>query len=492
MITPNVNGRGLPLGTADAVRARLFPTPDPLAKDPVLWAKERAGVWLWSKQREIIESVRDNRYTAVQSCHGAGKSFTASVVLAHWLDTHPVNEVFVVWTAPRWPQVQAIIGRELRSLHKRINLPGRITLDCQCYMGDDVLVGYGRKPADTDEHGFQGIHAKYVLIVIDEACGVPKQLWNAIESLMTNEHCRVLAIGNPDDPSAEFAEVCKPGSDYNVIKIPADSTPNFTDEWVPDKVRPLLVSPLWVAERKKRWGEDSMLWMSKVMAEFPDVSHDTLFPPRLLLKMANLDLPGLGKGRYGLDVARFGPDRNTLYRNRDGVIRLVDEWSKASTIETAERVRAHLGARGVPINVDVNGVGGGVFDQLAKWGMEVSEFNSSHQPQDTSRFVNRRAEIYWTMREDADLGLVDIDPDDLDLQADLGKLKYKIVNGKIQIESKDDIKKRLKGASPDYADGAMISYADGAGFTEEALRGQSAAEGDGRETLTHDLLTRSM
>ena len=41
------------------------------------------------------------------------------------------------------------------------------------------LVGFGRKPADTDEHGFQGIHAPFVLIVLDEACGIPEQLWIA-------------------------------------------------------------------------------------------------------------------------------------------------------------------------------------------------------------------------------------------------------------------------------------------------------------------------
>jgi hypothetical protein len=41
--------------------------------DPVDWAHKKAGIDLWSKQRDIIRSIRDNRRTAVQIGHGIGK-----------------------------------------------------------------------------------------------------------------------------------------------------------------------------------------------------------------------------------------------------------------------------------------------------------------------------------------------------------------------------------------------------------------------------------
>lgn len=44
------------------------------AQDPSSWVRDRLGQTVWSKQREIMESVRDNRKTAVRSCHGAGKA----------------------------------------------------------------------------------------------------------------------------------------------------------------------------------------------------------------------------------------------------------------------------------------------------------------------------------------------------------------------------------------------------------------------------------
>lgn len=483
----------LPRGTTDAVVNRLFPQPSPGLADPVDWVSTRLGGHLWSKQREIIESVRDNRYTAVKSCHGAGKSWTAATVLAWWVDNHPPAETFVVWTAPRWPQVQAIIGRELRAMHKRAGLPGRITLDCNWYIGD-ALIGYGRKPADTDEHGFQGIHAKYVLVVVDEACGVPKQLWTAIESLMTNAHCRVLAIGNPDDPASEFAELFEPDSDYNQITISAYDTPNFTGEWIPPNLVELLVTEQWVEERKKRWRVDSMRYISKVLAKFPKVSHDTLFPPSLLLKAQNLDLPGFEKGRFGLDVARYGADATVLYRNRGGVIRKVRSWSKQSTMETADLVMEILAEHwSVPIAVDIIGLGAGVHDRFVQEQYESYPYNAGAGATDPDQFINARAESYWNMREDMEAGLIDLDPDDDLLLAELEQIKYKIVGKKVQIEDKDKIKKRL-GRSPDHADAACISYAANAAAMKdysEYIEAMTAQNGRAK-SITHDLLTRGM
>jgi hypothetical protein len=68
--------------------------------DPVAWVERRLGEHLWSKQAEIARSVAAHRRTAVQSCHGSGKSYTAARVAAWWLDTHKLGEAFVVSTAP--------------------------------------------------------------------------------------------------------------------------------------------------------------------------------------------------------------------------------------------------------------------------------------------------------------------------------------------------------------------------------------------------------
>lgn len=255
---------------------------------PVEWCADVTDDYLWHSQREIFKSIVDNRYTAVHAAHGLGKSALAARAIAWWIATHPPGDAFVVSTAPSAAQVSAILWRELSRLHTKAKLVGRVLRAGypQWFIGSQ-LVGYGRKPADYEESAFQGIHERYVLIVIDEACGVVKHLFDAVDALATNEHARVLAIGNPDDPGSHFASVCKPDSDWKVFHLDALRSPNFTKEnvighksdgygyanpkyplvWalmraenipfstekIPYHLVDLLTGPLWVEERIRRW-----------------------------------------------------------------------------------------------------------------------------------------------------------------------------------------------------------------------------------------------
>ena len=486
----------LPEGAVDIALERLFPTPNPYTNDPKRWVNERLGEYIWSAQTEIMESVRDNKYTAVPSCHGPGKSFIAARTAACWLDTHPPGSAFVVTTAPTWQQVQAILWREIRRAHRKGRLPGRITLECQWYHGsggnrnfqDDELIGMGRKPADYDQSAFQGIHARYVLVIIDEACGVPRQLYDAVDSLVTNNLSRVLAIGNPDDPASHFKTICEESSHWNVIPIPAHITPNFTGEYVPEDVADQLVSPEWVEERRRDWGEGSPLWQSKVMAEFPDVSDDTLLSPALIAAAVQRDLAGLTTGQYGLDIARLGADETVCYRNRGGVIRLAWRHHKADTVQTATRAMStldkHHAAQSTQMIIDITGVGGGVYDQMRHRGYRVIAHESAARAYDPQRFANRRAEVYWGFKDLMEDGAIDLDGHDEELLAQLAAVKWGIdQSGRVYIESKDDMRKRGL-PSPDRADACVMSTVNRGAILRKSMREP--------ETITGDLLTRVM
>jgi hypothetical protein len=106
-------------------------------------------------------------------------------------------------------QTRTYIGQA----HRKGKLPGRITLDDEWYMGPGgkELVAFGHKPADHDQSAFQRIRALSPLILVDEACGVPKLIFDAVDALATNSNARVLPIGNPDDPASHFAQICTPG-----------------------------------------------------------------------------------------------------------------------------------------------------------------------------------------------------------------------------------------------------------------------------------------
>jgi hypothetical protein len=188
----------------------LDPPENPCVRDPVGWVTNSLGEFWWSGQHRMAQSVVENRYSAFKASHDVSKSHTMSRLALWWIDVHPPGEAFVVTTAPSTPQVEAILWRYMGNAHKKAGLPGRITLDAKWYIGNE-LVAYGRKPADYDPAAFQGIHARYVLVIIDEAGGVPKSIFDAVDALATNIDARVVAVGNPDDPASHFATICKPG-----------------------------------------------------------------------------------------------------------------------------------------------------------------------------------------------------------------------------------------------------------------------------------------
>lgn len=479
-----------PLGTMDPFSKAadiLDPPPDPYERDPVGFINDVLGERPWSKQVEIAESVVEHRYTAVRSCHGTGKSYLASRLMAWWIDSHPIGEAFIVSTAPTQTQVEAILWRELGKAHRKASLPGRITggMVPAWKLGQEII-GYGRKPQDLQSKeeamaAFSGIHARYVLIVIDEAGGVPKWLFDAVDTLATNASARVLAIGNPDDPMSEFAKICEPGSTWNDISISAFDTPNFTGEVVDEALREDLISETWVEERAARWGKKSPLYASKVLGEFPEVSDDTLLAPKDILAAQNRTIPRLpdNAGTYAYDIARLGTDETVGYRNLNGAVRLIYARSKQTTMRTAAAIKLeiqrHHGAASAYI--DAIGVGAGVYDRCAEWGLSVVPFVASEQAFNPARFGNRRAEVYWEFKEDLERGIIDLPEkgEDDELISQLSVIKWKLKNGRIYIESKEDMAKRGV-PSPDRADAAVMSMIKQAALPDRVRNSQPKSE----------------
>lgn len=400
---------------------------------PVQWVKDKADEYPWGLQREVLESVRDNRYTAVPSCHDSGKSFIAARTIGWWMDSHPVGSAFVVSTAPTAAQVSAILWRELNRLHERASLRGRINRAGypQWYMGNE-LVGYGRKPSDYDESAFQGIHSEYPLIIIDEAGGIKKHLFDAVDALATNENARVLAIGNPDDPGSHFASICKPDSVWNTIQIDGLRTPNFcreivigndpdrpryplvaalmagegvpfNTEDVPPSIRPMLLSPLWVEERIMGWaGVDknaparmgmaelashvvsrcatSALFQAKVRGIFPDTNSTGVLPLGWVQQAVNRwndwrEAGGKsqdGRRVLGVDPAYNGTegDETAITIRQGRVAEQLLRFRDMDTIDTADTASRWLHVPGCVAVVDVIGIGAGVVDTLRKYRRE--------------------------------------------------------------------------------------------------------------------------
>jgi hypothetical protein len=443
-------------------------------KDPAAWVFDVLGKSVWSKQREILDSLVDNTHTAVVSCNGMGKSAIAGMAGAWWVATHDPYEVALICSAPTYPQIARVLFRELKDNHKAaalrgFPLAGHINQSEEWKLDDEygTLVGFGRRPADTDiVSAFQGIHRRFVMVILDEAGGIPADLYTAAEAVTTTADSRVLAIGNPDRRGTEFHRIFREDETWNKIKVSAFDTPNFTGEKIPESLSPLLIQPSWVDRQKIAWGEDSARYKSKVLAEFPDEDDTTFFSQVAIDKsvdldvVEDLDVPVV----LGVDVARFGDDDSVVYSNRGGRLRHLATWSKSNAVESANRIHELAVAHGATeVRVDGTGLGAPIVDMLAAMCGEkylVISFVGSAASPDNTRWLNARAAGYDNFRELMLAGSVDIEMDDRALLDEMMMIKYKFsVKGSIQIESKDDMRSRgMK--SPDRLDAAMYACLD--------------------------------
>ena len=445
------------------------------------------GGSFWSKQEEIILSVRDNRYTTVRACHDVGKTYIAARTALWFLYSHPQS--IVVSTAPTMRQVENLLWRELRSAHESSNQPlGGEALKTRLDIAPDWYA-IGASSGDPDK--LQGFHAASgdILIIIDEAAGVAEPAFEAIEGMMTSEKARMLMIGNPTSDAGSFRESHHSWDYSNKIHISVFDTPNFVNNGIRtledlkevnldnvEIVSPWLVSPRWAFEKIDSWGIDSPMFQARVLGNFPSESTNTIIPLNYI-ELAyekehrkKLEEAG-GPLRLGVDPARFGNDETVITPRYGGFIPEQAITFKEGTTATAGRILQYSSPRPVFIGIDVDGLGGGVYDTLADSNIDgiVEIHNNAKALPDATglTFANLASQLWWRARELFIAGELAIPKDDK-LIMQLSTRKYKFTGRGLTVESKDDWKARYKGKSPDRADSLIYSLADIISTEDEA------------------------
>jgi len=253
---------------------------------------------VWSKMREVCESVMENQLTAVPAGHSVSKTYTAGRLVV-WFKTC-FQPSTVITTAPSDNQVRNQLWREVHVGYasSRIPLKGSLTtLMWDFKPSQEVLdrldpkdrgdweknfaIGFSTSPDSATEHvtKMQGWHNKFMLVILDEAGGIIPQVWKTVlDSLIINKRCKVLAVGNPTDPYSDFAEVCKPGSGWNVIPISVRDTPNYIED---REVVPNLAGREFESGIIKRYGEFSNEHLCRCLGQFPLYSEGTFYGSRI-------------------------------------------------------------------------------------------------------------------------------------------------------------------------------------------------------------------
>ena len=425
--------------------------------EPVLFVREVLGVDPDEWQCQFLEAIaRGDRKITVRSGHGVGKSTASSwAMLWFFLTRSPVK---VVVTAPTSAQLFDALFAELKRwvnelpdlLQQMVTVKqDRIVFNAA---PDEMFISARTSRAEQPE-ALQGIHSDHVMLVADEASGVPEQVFEAAAGSMSGHSAVTLLLGNPTRSSGFFYDTHnRLASEWTVFKVGCQESPRVSDEYV--------------AEMASRYGEDSNAFRVRVLGEFPRSDDDTMIPMELIESARQRDVAGnpYADVIWGLDVARFGSDSSALCKRQGNiVIETPRRWKNLDLMQLTGAVVAEYESleekdRPAEILVDSIGLGAGVVDRLIELGLPARGINVSESPSFGTKYRNLRAELWakakaWLERRDCFL------PDDSQLVSELATVRYKFAsNGKLQIESKEDLKKRgLK--SPDVADSFVLTFA---------------------------------
>jgi hypothetical protein len=174
--------------------------------------------------------------------------------------------------------------------------------------------------------------------------------------------------------------------------------------------------------------------------------------------------------RYaGCDPARFGNDRTGFVVRQSAEISHIESWRNLDTVQVAGRLidRYRIAKLYDVVAIDVIGLGAGIFDMVNNAGVPCIAVNVSESPSYApERFVRLRDELWWKVREwfqslacSISRSIPQAERDAL--CADIQDIHYTYTPvGKIAIESKDEMKERLK-FSPDLGDALCCTFAPG-------------------------------
>lgn len=434
--------------------------------DPVAFFVGPLKTQPWRRQAEILRSVARHPRVAVRSGHKIGKSTSAAGLALWWISTRPRARAILTSSSDR--QVKSILWPELRRLHALSGgiIGGSVALDpgtgLRLPNGNDIIGFSTDKPENMG--GFSG---KNLLFIPDEASGIPEPIFEAIEGNRAGG-AHIVMFGNPTQTSGTFFDAFNSKRDFwHAIHVSSEETPNVVEG---REVVPGLATREWVEEKRREWGEDSLLYAVRVAGNFPGQASDVLIALTFVDAATERwnETSADGRLELGVDVAEFGDDDSVIQPRRGlkalepRVVHGMDAVDVAANAMAVVRDLRRPGEK-PRVKVDVIGIGAGVAAILSREkDVEVVRVNSSETPEQQDPAAqackNVRA-LMWTAARDW-LKAGGAFKADAKLEAELVAPKYSFdAHGRLVLESKKDFKKRLR-RSPDRADALCMSIYD--------------------------------
>ena len=442
------------------------------------FARSKLTITVWPKIKEIFDAVeRGERKILIRSCNGAGKTSSLAAI-CNWKLSED-KEAIVLTTASSWTQVKRSLWGEIRGQARRASLyPGTEITGTEIQVSDK---NYAIGISPNLPENAQGYHAPSMLIVIDEAISIEREILDALTGNLTGQNSQIIMICNPTRVDSVPYEEEQSG-EWCVITISAFEHPNViegrerikgavTREWIEDRLRAWsyiipddsdfkgrTITVPWTGQK---WRATSRV-LTRIMGEWSDTDSDSFIAPSLVRQSWHAaGLPGARS--VGCDVARFGEDK-TVFAFFDGDIQLpFMSFEGRDLMATANRLHDLYKAGWTCIGIDDTGIGGGVCDRLRELGVPHQAINFARSPKQYFRptlLANTRAEMYFVLEQELRGNCIQL-LEDKELLQELcaPTLLVDPGSGMYRLSPKEDIKRKL-GRSPDFADAvALARYA---------------------------------
>jgi hypothetical protein len=316
-----------------------------------------------------------------------------------------------------------------------------------------VLKDLAYQPSDPNFDSLGGL--ELTAVFVDEAAQISQLAYNILKSRMRfklteyNLQPKILMTCNPGQvwlKKVFYLPYIQDTLESNKAFVPALPLDN---PHLPPSYIEMLKSLPPAQKRRLLEGDWNYMDESDNLFDFDSISNSVFS-----------SVPqGTDKKYISVDVARFGSDRSVAVVWNGLVVLEVLIYTKLSTTELSSEIRELISKYGVHPNnviVDSDGVGGGVADQI-----RGTNFVNNSRPLHEQNFSNLKSQCYVKLSElfkEGKISLNIMDPATIDeLTQELLAVKLKDVDkdNKVQVQSKDDMKKIL-GKSPDLSDALMM------------------------------------
>jgi len=415
-------------------------------------------------QIEVLRAFgRCERRISIRSCPGVGKTTVAAwCVWNQLLCRFPQKTAM---TAPTAPQMFDALYAEIKMWGRRLPAPLQSLFDLKSdrieYRPSPEESFVTAKTARQEQpEAIQGIHSVWVLLIVDEASGVPEAIFEAGIGSMSGPHATTLLLSNPVRTTGYFKNTQESDRwlSFHIHGLPGYPRGIYSDRVTADYVRQVIDD----------YGEDSNQYRVRVLGEFPRADYDGIIPYELVESSLTRDVKASPTAPWvwGLDVARMGDDCTALCKRHGNVVsEPIRIWHELDLMQVVGMVKAEWDMcpptdKPAEIMVDAIGLGAGVADRLRELQLPARAINVAELPAlSGDTYVNLRTELWfqakdWFAKRDVWM------PRDAKLEKELTAQKYKAVesSGKIVAIPKIEMKKFLR-RSPDRADALCLTFA---------------------------------